>query len=259
MPKIPTFDLISGKSRIKINEACSIKVPTLGDIRNIGYESYEQYINIIALDLHQYLRIIDAEDRYGQLTNDEKKVLTIFNVLVSGDETRKALSNALSFFVYEDVKFDEGRSCFLLFGRGEDYSDRPPQCVGVIHSDNYESVRDAVLQISYITNSSPELKKFKSPKAQKIYEKIMKGRAEKKQSKTADRNMSLANIIGAMSVHHPGYNLTNIWSLTIYQLYDQFSRLNIKIQVDIVGLRWAAWGKEPFDFTFWYQDINKNR
>ncbi len=70
-------------------------------------------------------------------------------------------------------------------------------------------------------------------------------------------DINLANIISALSIQHNSYNMTNIWSLTVYQLYDQFFRLNIKTQVDINSMRWAAYGTEAFDYNLWFKSIKK--
>ena len=54
----------------------------------------------------------------------------------------------------------------------------------------------------------------------------MKHREEmRKKPQKVDPSFSLWNIIGAVTSRHPSLNLTNIWQLTVYQLYDQFARI----------------------------------
>jgi hypothetical protein len=68
--------------------------------------------------------------------------------------------------------------------------------------------------------------------------------------------MELPNLVAAVSAKHNSYNLFNIWGLTVYQLYDQFARIDIGVQLDIYGTRWAAWGQDAFDTGIWFKRLN---
>lgn len=97
--------------------------------------------------------------------------------------------------------------------------------------------------------------KFKNEKAKAIFEKIAQKKKEaKKQGK--QNQIGLGNIISYLCSQNCGYTFFNIWDLTIYQLFDQFFRQNIKVQTDIYGIRWAAFGEQPFDFSIYYQSPN---
>ena len=51
----------------------------------------------------------------------------------------------------------------------------------------------------------------------------------------------------------------NIWDLTIFQLWDCFSRLSNNSIYDIQSMSVAAWGDKDnhFDPTAWFQTINR--
>ncbi len=125
--------------------------------------------------------------------------------------------------------------------------------VGDLLEEEFYEIRRVVRKINYLNGeeSTAELK-FRNNAARRIYEQTQQRR--KKVTKK-DESINLPNIISAVSVGHNSYNLTNIWELTIYQLYDQFFRQNMKVQMDTIGLRWAAWGKDKFDFDMWYRDL----
>ena len=63
-------------------------------------------------------------------------------------------------------------------------------------------------------------------------------------------------MVSALAVQHNSLNLSNIWDLTVYQLYDQFFRQNNKNQLDIHAMNYAGWGGE-FDPTSWFRALDK--
>lgn len=84
---------------------------------------------------------------------------------------------------------------------------------------------------------------------------MQKGRAELRKAKNQDGNIDLLNLISAVSARGCGYTLFDIWDLTVYQLYDQFARMNVNVQMDIYSSRWAAWGRDDFDVSLWFKNL----
>lgn len=255
MSNITTFDLITG-SDIICEEICTIRQPKLKYIKNIGYQEYNQFLTVISINLNNLIESIGIKEFYESLKEEEKKNYTVFNLLISQRITRELLYKALSFFICENIIFDEANMCFLLFkGYGEWY-----EFYSIINNENFEIINSYILAVNCLLDINDTSIKFKNSKAREIYDKIQRGRQElAKKNKGPDENMNLENIIASVTVQHNSYNLLNIWELTIYQLYDQFARLNRKIQLDISGLRWAAWGTDQFDFSLWYKYINLNK
>lgn len=116
---------------------------------------------------------------------------------------------------------------------------------------------EGILQLCCVEDTVTPPKKFRNEKARKIYELIQSRKAEQakntKKVRKENPDTALPNLISAFCAFSPSYNLTNVWGLTIYQFYDQYHRLDSKIQLDVFGLRWAAWGKKDFDFSLWHK------
>ena len=98
--------------------------------------------------------------------------------------------------------------------------------------------------------------KFKNNLAKKLMQKMLKAQKEEKKRKKADINMSLPNIISAVSSRHPSINLINVWELTIFQLFDVFGRLQANAMFEIDCKRVSTWGdeKKTFDAALWYKN-----
>lgn len=238
-----SWDIVSGSS-IEVKGICHIRQVRLSDIRNIGYSRFFEYVGTIMFDpneLNEDLPMLPP--RVGG-----------FLLLISLPEFSKTFFEALSFFVEEEIKFNDARLQFDVY-KGE-------EVVGSINNENFADIQCAVIQTVGGEKENKRKVKFQSKKAQEIYEKCKAGKKEFDNSKrsnsdTNDESFSIPNLISAVCAKHPSLNFTNIWDLTILQLYDQFKRLNIITYESVEGLRWAAWGKDSIELSAWHKDLNK--
>lgn len=246
MSKISELDLISSAD-VSYENICTLRPPTLDKIRLIGIEKYYFYLNVILIDLDTYLDELKIRDSYDKLDEVSKSQCSIFDFLIGVDDTRNNLQESLSFFIAEKLQYDSVSKTFLLI------DEKSNKIVGVIDRDSFEEIKDGICQLSYINRDNAKSKKTKNKLAEKILLKIKKGREELAKANKADANKSIPNIISAIVTYHSSYNYENIWSLTVYQLYDLFSRLNTKKQLDMAVM--AAFSKD-FDYEIWYKNPN---
>lgn len=222
------------------NDVVSIYPPTLDDIRRISYNTYQSYTNMLAADKYDLAEMLGIDG--NEIDGDTLKFVTVLPFF------REAYMASLSFFIRQNVLYDEDSGYSLEDGT-------------FLPMDDIRELRKLILQFAYIEDKSDSSAlKFKNAKAKKIYEKIQALKAEQAKAKKnkANPDMELANLIGAVCAFSNGaYNLSNVWNLTVFQFYDQFIRLNTKVQMDISGVRWAAWGKEDFQWDLWHKAVKQ--
>lgn len=129
--------------------------------------------------------------------------------------------------------------------------------VGKIHKQIWDELCDVILQWNNIKKNKEEKKlKFKSKLAQEVWELTHPKEKQEKQNK----DMELANIISSVAAKDESLNMINIWDLTVYQLYDQFQRLQGNTYFSIQSMSVAAYGdeKNKFDGGAWYKNINED-
>ena len=242
MSDISKFDLISGAD-ISYKGICLLHPPHLDDIRRIGFDEYNSYIGFLTTDLNKYLSVSDISTDAVKGIPD----LRIFDIWISTTSMREHLKNAFSFFISGKIKFVPSYNAFKV---------TCGETIGIINRNNYLDVVSGILNLNCVNYEQGKQEEliFQDEESRKLYEQIQKAK-KTGELKSEDKNFSLANLISSVASFGNGYNLINIWGLTVYQLYDQFYRLNSKFQLDIVGTRWAAWGKEDFDFDVWHKDI----
>ena len=234
--------LLVGGSDIPIMDGLHVRQPTLDDIRQpeVGLARYQAYLSMLCMTAKDIL----AQGDTG-LPQSLLEHLHAFDLMTGIGELREPLHEALGFFIREPLLYAEEERCFKT-----DSGRR-------IGRDNYEQVRNVILYISCVKPPETEAPKFMSDTARKIFEKIKAGR-EKSAKSAQNRDLSLHNVISKLSSRHPSYNLLNIWGLTVWQLFDQFGCTCVNTQLDVYGLRWAAWGKDEFDFSQWYKHTGDN-
>ncbi len=244
--KLDYLDLLSPEP-VRMKNVGGILSPKLRDVASIGYDTYHFYLELLLMDLGKYLSIIGHEEDYGRLSDEEKSNLDMFDFWIANEQSASLLEKVLDFFIEEEVVYSGQDRCFLVQnGNGN---------VGAITRDSYPQVRDIICQRVCIRPGQEEnLSKVKNKKALEIAKKLQKGRSQKKKQEKADKNMELGNIISAVANRSPSLNILNIWDLTVYQLWDCFSRISNNNIYDIQARAVAAWGNKDnhFDAAAWY-------
>lgn len=234
MINIEEMDLIAGND-IPCRDICRVRQPVLKDIKNIGYNTYQDYLSILLIDKDSLIKSLGIE------VSDEVNDIPLYAIIGAIPGLRESYVNSLSFFTAPEDRISWRRNRFEINGI-------------FASTEILEDIAAIVAKISNIEKDTSSQHVFASEKARKIWEKCQKGKQELSKTKKEDVNLAIPNVISSVSASNSGYTLLNIWELTVYQLYDQFSRINRKIQMDIYSSRWAAWGQDEFDTSIWFKN-----
>lgn len=248
--KLNYFELLSPEP-VQMPNVGGVISPTLREISSVGYNTYQYFLTILLMDLKTYLSMIGQPNALDSLPAHERDQISIFDLLVSHEQSCILLQNILNFFIKENVVFSPSHGGFVC----QD-GERP---AGIVNKDNYADLCDIICQRNYIRfGSEDSLSKVTNKKAQDIIKKLRKGRARQSKQTKPDRNMELANIVSAIANKSHSLNIINIWDLTVYQVWDCFSRLSNNTIYDIQSMSVAAWGNKDnlFDASAWFQRMD---
>ena len=250
--RLSYFELLS-PDPVKLPGAGAITAPTLREISAIGYDTYQNYLAFLLMDVETYFTMTGLGETYKALSEAEKDQLHIFDLLLLNEAATALLENALDFFLKETVRYSPEELCFTVRADGRD--------TGRITKENYSRVCGCILLRSCIrTDQREDLSNVKSKKALEIMKKLRKGRQEQSRQAKADKNLELANILSAVANRSPSLNILTIWDLTVFQLWDCFSRLTNNSIYDIQSMSVAAWGNKDhsFDAAAWFRRLDAN-
>lgn len=225
-----------GGMPIELNSGIKVYQPRLSAIRDIGYTTYNSYVSLFMMSTQTLL------DTLGIPANPELLQMNPIRLILMLPGLSNTLIDALSFFLDNTIVQDENGELI-----SEDGS--------IIQQEALYDIRSAIAKICCIESEESDEPVHGNAKAMAIYQKIQEGRKKKQHTKKKNtHDMEIDNLISAVSARSATYNLLNIWDLTVWQLYDQFARMNINDQYDIWAQKWAAWGQDDYDFSVWYKN-----
>lgn len=204
-----------------------------------------------------YNLIIRSED-FGEVYN------LIFSFFISGNMTFNVETESFEFYKTETYEETDSENIKLskskiniffrqLFKRINIFSHKSDTStiikplakekqvlIGVVNNDNFDLVRDVLLQINKLKEiqTSNEQPKYKNEMAKRLAERMAK--AEKAKQEKSKDNMSFGKMISKYCADNKnGINILNVWNMTIFQFYDQFAQHNHIRQSDIQDMVYA--------------------
>jgi len=188
-------------------DGIEIKPFTIGEIVEIGYEKYQQIMNIFALDVEDIIKDIP----------EELNSITIFDLfLKSGSqELFEGFIGAIGLFLRI-----ENTNEFSIDGEFNVVVNK----LKIINKDNWSNICN-IIQMQNCVEREKEKEDYNpaNEEARKIIEKI---KALKRENPIKE-SVTLSSMISGIANKSNNLNILNIWDLTIYQLYDALNRLNL--------------------------------
>lgn len=205
--------LISG-SPLYVKDIGLIKPLTIREIIDCGYINYNRLLRILTI----------KKDEFGLDLGEFKGSVDSFEIFmaVNDKSLNEFLENALKLFLRcEHVKVSNSVGCIFV----NEIKDTK-----VIEKDNFKLLTN-VLEIQNCLSGVNSVYNPANEKAREIIEKLQNGKQKIQESKKYDEDstneISFADIVSSVSVMSKGVNKFNIWDLTLYQLYDEYKRLNV--------------------------------
>lgn len=247
------FDCISPLP-LHIFNVGTIKSIQLIDIAKISYYTYAQYVTHIRMTPEDYF---DTYYKNQEIDIDVIINSTKFDLVLTDDQFRSIITAALNFFFVEDFKFYPEYCAFITYSLDDNGK---KQIKGIINKENYADILSIILQRIHILpdeNEVDDISKIKNKLGKKIYKKIIKQRKKFKKIKAQNPNYTLPNIIAAVASKSESLNWNNIWTISVFQLFDVFERMRIIDTYNIASIQVAAWGdkEKKFKCCAWTDNI----
>lgn len=251
------FDMLSGEP-IYVQEVGHIRSPQLRELcpkSGIGYRVYNLYLNFLSWDKEQLLKY-DQLMQFRGATRLNRECFNAFDVATLLPYTRELYRGVLSFFMVEDLLWDDDHRTFRAV-----VSDDSTNQVGEINRNNFDDVRNLMLQFNFIgldKDDSPSA--HSTDAARDLWEKSQRFLKEQAKSSTKEDKPEyhLGNVISKVCAIHPSYNLLNVYNLTIFQLYDAFFQAGYMRSADLSERIFSTHGGEKFRFEDWLKPVLKN-
>ncbi len=217
-------------SPVLLDDICAIYSVTLGEIVDIGYENFQQYLGILTATKPTIKKNEDEElNKLLEELTDFQYILFISSI---DRQTNETLKEALRFFTREnDIKIilDPAQ---IVFG--------PLEEKHLLTEDKFYEFQSILRRMYFIevegeeiiiNKDDPPAVRALKMKMRENREKLRKAKAKKAAQEKTD--LKFSDLIGSITINNCGLNMENIWNITYYAFHDQLKRMGWRDQFNI--------------------------
>lgn len=185
-------------------------------ILSMSKEEIEDKFNIFDINLYELVIVIFYND-----VPFRDKFLRFFSILLG----QQIYFHTENYFITEDfTKIDE---------------------------THFYNIVNILLQQNMLNQNNYQVR---TKKEKEYYDLVKKAKEKYKKVLDSENDMFLLDIISSVCAKHPTYNLFNIKNLTLYQLYNQFHRLNY-IDEYMINIQSMLAGASNIKLEHWSRKI----
>lgn len=226
---------------------------TLKEIIDYGYSRYMQNVQVLSIEKEDLISSIENESNRKALEDQIEEVRAFdFFVKLGGLEMQQLMLMALSMVLRaKDIRILEEKNIvvvdFIHLGIIEEFGDGnydfnttkfdeiPDEQIKIIHRENFDEIVNIVKLQNYLSSPEKSEKKESNPADEETralieHMEMMKKKVQdkkRKQQKSEGGDIDMYDILDAVSVKSNSINKTNIFDLTIYQVYCEYARLEL--------------------------------
>jgi hypothetical protein len=251
----------------------------LEEIKDYGYTNYMRNLQWLSITVDDFISSIDDTSKRSILEEQKANLKTLdFYIKFGGQEILGNLLKALAMiFKTDDVRLldnDTGIISINFVKMGVLYEDEDGEWViddelfstltedeiTVIHRDNFDELVEVIKIQNYL--EKPKSKETEQNPVDEETRKLLedmerhrkrveaKKQAQKKAEGNDDDDIDISDIISAVSSKSNSINKLNIWKFTIYQIYDEYARLEVIDNYDF-SIKAMMAGAENIELKHW--------
>ena len=215
-------------SPVFISDICAVYPATLGEIVDLGYDKFQQYLSVLTATK-------PMEKQKDKELNELMEQLTDFQFILfmtSIDmKTNQEFKNGFRFFTHEDITISLDPP-IIFVGPIEDQR--------IMSEEQFYDFQQLLRRMYFMEMEGEEIIIYPDdlPQVKRMKQKLREGRekvrrAKAKKSQQEGSDMKLSDLIGSMTINDCGLNIINVWDVTYYAFHDQLKRMGWRDQFNI--------------------------
>ena len=215
-------------SPVFIEDICAVYPATLGEIVDLGYDKFQQYLSILTatkpIDKHE-----DKElDELIQNLTDFQFILFMASIDV---KMNQELKDGFRFFTHEDITLTLDPPAIFV---------GPVEDKRMFNESLFYDFQQLLRRMYFIEVDGEEIiiypDDLPATKRLKLQmranrEKVRRAKAKKARQEGSD--MKLSDLIGSITINDCGLNIKDVWDITYYAFHDQLKRMGWRDQFNI--------------------------
>lgn len=214
-------------SPVFIDDICAVYSPKMGDIIDIGYSKFQQYISVLTMT-----KPLEAKDKELEKLLDKLTDFQYILLLASTDkEMNQMIRQAFLFFTHESVSFSLEPAQIVIGPLEEKH---------LLVEDKFYDFQKIIKHMCFLEQEGEEIiiNPNDPPQTVKLKKQMLKNRervrkAKAKKAAQEKTGLSFSDLIGSITLNHCNLSMENIWNITYYAFQDQLKRMGWRDQFDI--------------------------
>lgn len=216
-------------SPVFIDDICAVYPAKLGEIVDIGYSKFQQYLSVLTATKPVNRKTQDSEVNklLDQLT-DFQYILMLATI---DSEMHTLLKGAFSFFIHDQVFFSTEPAQIIVGPLAEKH---------ILTEEKFYDLQKILKRMYFLEQEGEEIviNPDDTPQMIALKKKMLENRekvrrAKAKQAEKEKTDLKFSDLIGSITINNCGLNMDNIWNITYYAFHDQLKRMGWRDQFDI--------------------------
>lgn len=242
-------------SPVLLDDICAIYPATLGEIIDLGYDTFQQYLAFITMTKPTLTNKDDQElkDLIADLTDFQYMLL----LATTDVNVNSSLKSAFRFFCHDDVFFSIEPAEIIIGPLEEQH---------ILTEGKFYDLQKIIRWMYFLEEGEEEIIIYEDDpppvKKLKMQMRVNREKTRKAKAKEAEKNksdMRFSDLVGSMAINDCGLNIKNIWDITYYAFHDQLKRMGWRDQFNINQKAALAGAKlNKAQLKHWMRSINNS-
>lgn len=211
-----------------IEDICAVYSVTLGEIVDIGYDKFQQYLSILTADKPTDIKGDNELKQLLEAISDFQYML----LMTSMDaQVNSLIKSAFFFFTKTNVTFSLDPPQILL---------GPIDEMHVLDEKHFYEFQRLLRRMYFLEQEGEEIiiSEDDDPATKRLKMQMRANREKVRKAKAAQAarektDLKMSDLIGSMTLNDCGLNMINIWDITYYAFHDQLKRMGWRDQFNI--------------------------
>ena len=211
-----------------LDDICAIYPATLGEIVDLGYDKFQQYLSVILAN-----KPMIQKQENAQLQKILENLTDFQYVLMTAEldtETNRLLKASFKFFCHEDILFSLEPAQIIVGPLNEQH---------FLTEEKFYDLQRIIKHMYFVEEGEDIIiSKDDSPAVRALKMKMRANRekvrlAKARQAEREKSDLKFSDLIGSITINNCGLNMENIWNITYYAFQDQLKRMSWRDQFNI--------------------------
>ena len=216
-------------SPVFIDDICAVYPATLGQVVDIGYDKFQQYLGVLTAE--KPIAKASDDPELAQLLTEITDFQYLLLMTSMDLEVNRIVKQAFNFFTHFDATFSLDPPQIIL---------GPIEEKHILTEDKFYDFQRILKRMYFLESEGEEIIIYDDdPPATKRLkmqmranrEKVRRAKAAKARQEKSD--MKFSDLIGSMTINNCGLNMLNIWDISYYAFHDQLKRMGWRDQFNI--------------------------